>query len=159
MKQLSFSDFDGFSILLDNSDVHNLIPHRPPILMIDDAKVSWDGLKIKATCLLIKRRHLFAGHFPGQPILPGIYVLEAMAQAGLLLCFFANPSARDQNFVFAGAEKVKWRRPILPRMALTIVVEITHLKRLGSNQAVKFLGKAFCRSVLVAEAKFTGMIG
>jgi beta-hydroxyacyl-ACP dehydratase FabZ len=91
----------------------------------------------------------FQGHFPNDPIMPGVLILEAMAQTGAILVFTMFPERKDKPFYFAGLDKVRFRKPVRPGDRL--VMKLKFLKHRGGF--FKMSGEAFVDDVLVAEAE------
>src|SRR6202051_3403598 len=135
-------------ITLDINDIQRLLPHRFPFLLIDRI-VDLDRQKrIVAIKNVTINEPFFAGHFPNLPIMPGVLIVEAMAQAGgvLLLTEFED---RDEKLVlFTGIERAKFRRPVVPGDQLRIEVEV----KVWRGTAGRMEGKAYVGEKLVAEA-------
>ncbi|GAB7079688.1 3-hydroxyacyl-ACP dehydratase FabZ [Megalodesulfovibrio paquesii] len=92
----------------------DLLPHRYPFLLVDRV-LEWEkGKRIKALKNVTFNEPFFQGHFPGQPLMPGVLILEAMAQAGGLLVSLSLPDMPAKLFVFSGMDKVRFRRPVHP---------------------------------------------
>jgi 3-hydroxyacyl-[acyl-carrier-protein] dehydratase len=135
---------------MDNAAIQAILPHRYPFLLVDrvDA-VSSD--KIIARKMVTANEPFFQGHFPGNPVMPGVLIVEALAQAGVLLAApqIGFDSAR-QAIYFMAIDKVKFRKPVVPGDAL--VLEVTPLRK-GSS-VWKMRGEAKVDGAVVAEAEF-----
>jgi 3-hydroxyacyl-[acyl-carrier-protein] dehydratase len=132
-----------------------LLPHRPPMLLIDrmiDIVPNTSATGIKAVSM---NEPFFAGHFPGHPILPGVMIIEAMAQtAGALVMHSLNVKAGEKIVYFMGIDKARFRQPIVPGDLLFLPV-----KMLRARMPVwRFSGEAHVNGKLCAEAEFTAMI-
>ncbi len=138
-------------ITLDIKQIMEILPHRYPFLLIDRIVELERKKRIVAIKNVTFNEPFFQGHFPGMPIMPGVLVVEAMAQAGgtLLLTEFPN---RDEVLVmFAGIEKAKFRRPITPGDQLRITVEVLAWR----GTAGRMEGKAYLGEKVAAEAIIT----
>lgn len=136
--------------ILELSTIQKIIPHRYPFLMID--KVVINELQKKATGYksVSGNEPFFQGHFPGNPIMPGVLIVEAMAQTAAVL-FLCRPDLSDKIAYFMSIENVKFRKPVLPGDNLELKVEVLKAKeRFG-----KVRGEAFVNKSLVTEAEFT----
>ncbi|HEV8130436.1 MAG TPA: 3-hydroxyacyl-ACP dehydratase FabZ [Acidobacteriota bacterium] len=125
-----------------------LLPHRYPFLLVDRI-LEWEpGKKIIGIKNVTVNEPFFAGHFPGKPIMPGVLIIEAMAQVGgVLLLHSAGPEAQNRLVYFTSIESAKFRRPVVPGDQLRIEVEVLNFKlRICRIQA-----KAFVDDKLVAE--------
>jgi 3-hydroxyacyl-[acyl-carrier-protein] dehydratase len=132
-----------------------LLPHRYPMLMIDrvvDFVAGHSGVGIKN--VTINEPH-FQGHFPAHPVMPGVLIVEAMAQtAGALVMHSLNAGLERKVVYFMTIDKCRFRHPVVPGDQLRIPVHI--LRRRGS--VWKFTGEAFVGETLVAEAEFSAMV-
>lgn len=145
-------------IHLDSDGVKKIIPHRDPKLFIDEADVESENQKAKGIFILETRPYLFDGHFPGRPVLPGIYLVEAMAQLAAVVALQLNPDFIDQPFFFSGIDNVKFRRTVLPADKFaSIEVEIVHQKISSQRAFVKISGVAYIGYDLASQAVFTGI--
>jgi 3-hydroxyacyl-[acyl-carrier-protein] dehydratase len=136
--------------VMDILAIQAVLPHRYPFLMVDRVD-SLTGEKIVARKMVTANEPFFAGHFPGHPIMPGVLVLEALAQAGALLAARQvgfDPS-RDAIFLMS-MDKVKFRRPVVPGDAL--LLEVVPLRKGGV--VWRFRGEAKVGDTIVAEAEF-----
>ncbi|HKI77192.1 MAG TPA: bifunctional UDP-3-O-[3-hydroxymyristoyl] N-acetylglucosamine deacetylase/3-hydroxyacyl-ACP dehydratase [Ignavibacteriaceae bacterium] len=152
VKKFQFVKKEG--IVFDINAIQRILPHRYPFLLVDkiihlelDKKV----IGVKSVAI---NEPFFQGHFPGQPIMPGVLIIESMAQTGgvLLLNSFPNP---DEKLVyFMQINNAKFRKPVLPGDQLYLEIELTNKK----SKVVMMSGKAFVNDVLVAEADFMAAI-
>jgi 3-hydroxyacyl-[acyl-carrier-protein] dehydratase len=126
------------------------IPHRYPFLLIDRVLEMEPGKRIVAIKNVTINEPFFQGHFPGQPIMPGVLLIEAMAQAwGVLAISSTRQQVNSADILFIGIDKARFRRPVLPGDQVRFELESVGLKRL----IWKFRGKAFVDGNLVAEAE------
>ena len=137
---------------LDIEAIMRQLPHRYPFLLVDRV-LSMDAKKIVALKNVSINEPYFQGHFPGHPIMPGVLQLEAMAQVGGLMMMQSTlPGKRIAYFM--SAEKVKWRKPVLPGDALVIEVEL--MKSRG--KICKAGGVCKVDGEVVSEAEVTFML-
>jgi 3-hydroxyacyl-[acyl-carrier-protein] dehydratase len=130
-----------------------LLPHRPPFLMLDRILEVEAGKSIRALKCMSSNDPWFAGHFPGNPIMPGVLMVEAMAQAGAVLYFktFREQGVNVQNkCILASINDVRFRRPVVPGD----VVEYSVVTKKLRGSFVFFAGEASVNGEVVAEAKF-----
>lgn len=135
---------------LDGAAIRAILPHRPPILMLDHVEVV-EPDRIVARKSLRAEDPCFAGHFPGHPVMPGVLIIEALAQAGAVLA--ARQSSFDpsrQVMYFMTIDQAKFRKPVVPGDVLRL--EVVPLRR-GSS-VWKMRGEAKVGDALVAEAEF-----
>jgi 3-hydroxyacyl-[acyl-carrier-protein] dehydratase len=133
--------------MLDAKRIMEIIPHRPPILMVDRILEMEPGKRAVGLKNITANEPVFQGHYPGNPIFPGVLILEAMAQTGAV-ALLAQPEFAGKVPLFAGLDEVKFKRPVLPGDQLRLEVEIINMKRgvgLGA-------GKAYVGDELKAEA-------
>src|ERR1700719_1720206 len=137
--------------VLDIHDILKILPHRYPFLLIDCVL----ELKRKKRIVAIKNvtinEPFFCGHFPGLPIMPGVLIVEAMAQAGGALLLTEVEDRTGKLMVFTGIEKARFRRPVVPGDQLRIEVEVKSWR----VSAVRMVGKVFVGDKRVAEATVT----
>lgn len=101
--------------MMDARRIQELIPHRPPFLLVDEVlAVDPEEISIVAQKKVAPDEPYFEGHFPGRPIMPGVLVVEALAQTGLICMFELKLVEPGTEFFFAGIEQVKFRRPVVP---------------------------------------------
>lgn len=106
------SDDGGFGI----DEVMRRLPHRYPFLLVDRVLECVSGERVVALKNVTANEEFFAGHFPGRPVMPGVMILEALAQSAGILAFVTANVYPDENvrFYFAGMDKVRFRRPVVP---------------------------------------------
>src|SRR5210317_1028073 len=136
---------------LDIKEIIRLLPHRYPFLLVDRILEGEKMKKLVGLKNVTINEPFFQGHFPSEPIMPGVLILEGMAQAGGILAYYSMPEAVGEKLVyFAGIDKVKFRRPVVPGDQL--IFEMTVIKHKG--KIWKMAGKATVDSEVVAEAEF-----
>jgi beta-hydroxyacyl-ACP dehydratase FabZ len=140
--------------MLDVVAIQKLLPHRFPFLLIDRVLELGDD-KVVALKNVTVNEPFFPGHFPGQPIMPGVLIVEAMAQAGGILALTVmGESAAGKLVYFMAIDKVKFRRPVVPGDQLRL--EVTPLRKGGA--VWKMAGKAIVDGQVAAEAEFLATI-
>lgn len=144
----------GGEFLLDINAILKMMPHRYPFLMIDRVLDMDGNKKIVAIKNVTINEPYFVGHFPGKPVMPGVMIIEAMAQAGGLLLLNSIETADSKLAFFMGIDEVKFRKPVVPGDQLRMEVEMLNFKR----SLIKFAGKAFVDGKLVAEGTFTAVV-
>jgi 3-hydroxyacyl-[acyl-carrier-protein] dehydratase len=137
---------------LDIHDILKILPHRYPFLLIDRVL----ELKRKERIVAIKNvtinEPFFVGHFPGLPIMPGVLIVEAIAQAGGALLLTEVEDRSDKVMVFTGIERAKFRRPVSPGDQLRLEVEVKGWRSVPGMTAAKMQGYAYVGERRVAEA-------
>ena len=142
--------------VLDIQGIMKLIPHRYPFIMIDRILEILPREKVVALKNVTINEPFFQGHFPENPIMPGVLIIEAMAQAGAVLAAKSlDEELRDPLVFFMGMDKVKFRKPVTPGDQL--IFEITFLKRRG--KVFKMTGIAYVEKKIVAEAELMATFG
>ena len=134
--------------LLDIAQIQAILPHRYPFLLIDRVIEIERKQRIVAIKNITANEPFFQGHFPGYPIVPGVLMVEAMAQAGGALLLTEIPDREHKLMVFTGIERAKFRKPVVP--GDTLMLEVTAL-RIGSR-IQRMRGEAKVEGKLVAEA-------
>jgi 3-hydroxyacyl-[acyl-carrier-protein] dehydratase len=128
----------------------DLIPHRHPFLFVDSIEFFPEERKATARWTPPSKHWIFKGHFPDHPILPGVILLEAMAQVACALGMFLDPSAQGTPALLAGADKVRFRRVIYPGETLDITVLF-----LGKKRGFwRFRGVVKLKNIVAGEAEF-----
>ncbi len=135
---------------IDIVEILNTLPHRYPFVMVDRI-ISMDiGNEISGLKNVTINEPFFQGHFPGRPVMPGVLILEGLAQVGGIMAFYANPEAIGKKLLFfAGIDKARFRRPVVPGDQLILNLQLIKQKR----SLMVMTGKAFVEDKIVAEAK------
>lgn len=142
--------------LLDVQAIEALIPHRYPFLLIDRV-LELDPMKsIRAVKAVSFNEPWFMGHFPGHPVMPGVLVVEALAQAGaILVCYSMTPEERQGSVTyFMGIDSARFRKPVTPGCMLELRCQVVKAK----GAIFKQRGEAWVDGQLVAEADFMAML-
>jgi 3-hydroxyacyl-[acyl-carrier-protein] dehydratase len=135
-------------ITLDINDIQRILPHRFPFLLIDRIVDLERKKRIVAIKNVTINEPFFAGHFPGAPVMPGVLIVEAMAQAGGVLLFTEVEDRESKLVLFTGIERAKFRRPVVPGDQLRIEVDV----RVWRGNAGRMEGAAYVGDKLAAEA-------
>jgi 3-hydroxyacyl-[acyl-carrier-protein] dehydratase len=141
----------GKSGPLDITQIQSILPHRYPFLLIDRVLEVERRKRIVAIKNVTINEPFFAGHFPGFPIMPGVLIMEAMAQTGGVLLLTEVEDRSDKLIVFTGIEKARFRRPVVPGDQLRIEVMTLSWKPGASRIAVRMDGKAYVNGKLVCD--------
>tara|TARA_B100001093_G_scaffold238701_1_gene228668 strand:- start:18 stop:452 length:435 start_codon:yes stop_codon:yes gene_type:complete len=139
---------------LNIEDINKLIPHRKPFLFIEELKVIERGKIGESYRTFKETEYFFEGHFPNNPIVPGVVIVEAMAQTAGVVVSENLINANDQSVLFMSINKAKFRKPVLPNYKIKFYVELIN----NLKNVYKFMGKAFHNESLVAESEFSAMI-
>ncbi len=142
--------------VLDIEAIQRILPHRPPFLLVDRV-TSWTprGRLTALKSVTMNEPH-FAGHFPGHPVMPGVLILEALAQASALLAILSLPpeEVRRKVTYLMGIDGARFRKPVVPGDRLELVVEITRQK----GAVWKMTGQALVEGQEVAGGDFMAML-
>ncbi len=131
-------------------EILEILPHRYPFLLVDKILECKLGESIKGLKNVTINEYFFQGHFPGQPIMPGVLILEAMAQVGGILAYLSNEGEMKNRLIyFIGLDKVRFRKTVVP--GDQIVFDLTMLKR--KMKIYMMAGRATVDGKLVAEAE------
>ena len=135
-------------------EIKEIIPHRYPMLLVDRIEELEEGKRVVAKKNVTINEPFFQGHFPHEPVMPGVLIVEAMAQAGAV-ALLSLPDFRGKTAYFGGLDKAKFRKKITPGDTLILEVEILKVK----SAAGIGKGIAYVDGKKVAEAELTFMIG
>src|SRR6266567_649169 len=135
----------------DIADIQQILPHRYPFLLIDRVVEFERKQRIVAIKNVTVNEPFFNGHFPAYPIMPGVLIVEAIAQAGGALLLTEIPDRESKLMVFTGIEKAKFRKPVTPGDQLRIEVKVLNWR----TTAVKMEGTAHVDGKLACEATVT----
>ncbi len=133
--------------MFDIKSIMEYLPHRYPFLLLDKVIEFEPEKKIIAIKNVTINEPFFLGHFPGNPIMPGVLIMEALAQAGGVLCLASRNVKENVLIYLMGMDKVKFRKPVLPGDQLRLEVEALRIHSRGWKMGAK----AFVESVVVAE--------
>ncbi len=141
-------------VVFDVNAIQRILPHRYPFLLVDKIIHLDFDKKVIGVKSVTSNEPFFTGHFPGQPIMPGVLIVEAMAQTGGILLLNSFPDPSQKLVMFMGINNVKFRKPVVPGDQLFLEVE------LGSRRSkvVNMKGRAFVNEQLVAEGEFMAAI-
>lgn len=140
--------------MMDIKEIMSIIPHRPPFLLIDRIEELIGGEKVTAIKNVTMNEPFFQGHFPGEPVMPGVLIIEAMAQAGAV-AILSMEEFKGKTAYFGGIDKAKFRRKVVPGDTLRLEVEIIKLKKnAGIGKGIAYVGDK-----KAAEGEFTFLIG
>lgn len=138
--------------MIDINGIQNLIPHRYPFLMVDRIVELEKNTKATGIKNVTINEPFFQGHFPGNPIMPGVLMVEAMAQIAGVLAF--GSGVAGNAVFFMSIEKAKFRKPVVPGDQLKMEVNVTHQR----GNVWKFSGTAKVDDKVVCESDFTAMV-
>jgi beta-hydroxyacyl-ACP dehydratase FabZ len=144
------------SLVLDINGIKKLLPHRYPFLLVDKVIEFVAGESITAVKNVTGNEEFFQGHFPNFPIMPGVLIVEAMAQTSALY-YLLNAGMEENNasVFFMGVDACKFRKPVVP--GDTIYLKITPIQMRG--KICKMRAEAYVDDTLVCEANLTAMMG
>lgn len=135
----------------DIQEILDLLPHRYPFLLIDRVVEFESARRLVAIKNVTINEPFFQGHFPGYPIMPGVLVVEAMAQAGGILMMAEFPDRHSKLVVFTGIERCKFRRPVTPGDQLRFEIDVLAFR----SRAGRMQGRATVDGKLACEATLT----
>lgn len=139
--------------MIDINEILNLLPHKYPFLLVDRVLEFEEAKRIIAIKNVTVNEPFFQGHFPGRPIMPGVLILEAMAQAGGVLAFKSFPDMKGSVF-FTGIDGARFRKPVVPGDQLKFIVDVVKHRR----EIWVFEAKAYVENDVVAEARIMAML-
>ena len=140
-------------MMLGIIEIMNILPHRYPMLLVDRV-LEMDEKRIVCLKNVTANEQFFQGHFPGAPVMPGVLIVEAMAQCAAVLILKDIPNRNEKLFLFGGVDKARFRRPVVPGDQLRMECEI--LQRRSSSVRVK--GTATVDGTVVAEAELLSIM-
>jgi len=149
-----YRDVAKKGVIFDVNAIRKILPHRYPFLLVDSVVEFEPGNRIVALKNVSGNEEFFNGHFPERPVMPGVLIVEAMAQAGGILFLKDGDEVDDKLVFFMGMDNVKFRKPVVPGDQL--VMELTMMKSRSST--FKMEGKAFVRGELVCQAEMMAAV-
>lgn len=139
--------------MIDIYEIRRLLPHSYPFLLVDKIVEIEPSKRIVGIKNVTFNEPFFTGHFPDKPIMPGVLILEAMAQTGGVLAFKSFPGMEGSVF-FTGIDEARFRKPVIPGDQLKMIVEVVRHRR----EIWVFNGKALVDDDIVAEARIMAML-
>ena len=140
--------------IVDINKIMEFLPHRYPMLLVDRITEYEPGKRIVGIKNVTINEPFFQGHYPGHPIMPGVLIIEAMAQVGGLLLMDEVGETDDKVVYFMSLDKVKWRKPVTPGDTIVFELEMLQFRR----QVCKMKGRGYVEGALVAEAELMATI-
>jgi len=146
---------------MDIAQIMKILPHRYPFLLVDRILELEPGEKVVGIKNVTINEQFFTGHFPGHPVMPGVLILESMAQVAGVLAFAGSgtldeieQNMEDKVIYFMSIDKVKFRRPVVPGDQLRLEIRLTKMR--GNIASLE--GKAYVDETLVAEAEMKAIL-
>ena len=139
---------------LGSKEIKKLIPHRYPFLFIDECEILEKGKKGIASRVFKDDEYFFQGHFPGNPIVPGVIIVEALAQTAGVIVSENLTEYDEKSVLFMSVNKAKFRKPVIPNDK--IIFEVNFINSVMN--VYKFFGIASKENIKVCEAEFSAMI-
>jgi 3-hydroxyacyl-[acyl-carrier-protein] dehydratase len=137
------------------TEILRRIPHRYPFLLVDRAEAYRPHKSIVGIKCVTMNEPYFLGHFPGNPLMPGVLIVEALAQTGaVLMSKSLNADVEGKTIMFMSMDNVRFRAPVRPGDVLRMLVDVVRARDI----VFKFRGQAFVGSRLAAEAEFAAMV-
>ncbi|KAF7803702.1 (3R)-hydroxymyristoyl-[acyl-carrier-protein] dehydratase [Senna tora] len=144
--------YPAFPTVMDINHIRDILPHRFPFLLVDRVIEYNPGVSAVAIKNVTINDNFFPGHFPERPIMPGVLMVEAMAQVGGLVMLQPEVGGSRENFFFAGIDKVRFRKPVIA--GDTLVMRMTLVKLQKRFGIAKMEGKAYVGGEVVCEGEF-----
>ena len=141
-------------MILSIENIKELIPHRDPFLFVDKCEVLIPGKHGKSEKLFSENEYFFKGHFPDNPIVPGVIIIEAMAQTAGIVVSYKLKEFKEKSVLFMSLNKAKFRKPIRPDEKVAFEVKFINSVR----DVYKFEGVCYRGDIKVCEAEFSAMI-
>lgn len=140
--------------MIEIGEIRSMLPHRYPFLLVDRIRELEEGRRIVGIKNVTVNEPFFQGHFPDRPIMPGVLILEALAQVGGVLAFKSSPPAGRPVVYLTGVDQAKFRKPVVPGDQLRLELEV--IKR--RPPFWKMQARAYVENDLVCEAQLTAMV-
>jgi 3-hydroxyacyl-[acyl-carrier-protein] dehydratase len=139
---------------LDVVEIMKILPHRYPFLLVDRVVEMERRKRIVAIKNVTINEPFFPGHFPGFPIMPGVLLLEALAQSGCILVMVELPDPTEKLIVFTGVERARFRRPALPGDQVRLEIDVLNWR----SRMMRMQGKAYVDGKLICEGIVTSQM-
>tara|TARA_B100001250_G_C19065688_1_gene472085 strand:+ start:31 stop:465 length:435 start_codon:yes stop_codon:yes gene_type:complete len=139
---------------LDYNQIIKLIPHRPPFLFVDTCEIIEKGKIGIAFKIFNDDEYFFEGHFPGNPIVPGVIIIEALAQTAGIVVSENLKEHQEKSVLFMSISKAKFRKPILPNNKIKLEVKFIN----SVKNVYKFYGIASLEDLICSEVEFSAMV-
>jgi len=140
--------------MLTITDILKILPHRYPMLLVDRVVEIDEGKRIVGIKNVTANEQFFQGHFPGAPVMPGVLIVEAMAQCSAVLILRDIPDRDEKLFLFGGVDKARFRKPVIPGDQLRMECEVLQRR----SNTVKVKGTATVDGNVVAEAEMLSIM-
>jgi beta-hydroxyacyl-ACP dehydratase FabZ len=140
--------------MLTITDIMRILPHRYPMLLVDRVLEIEPGKRIVGIKNVSANEQFFQGHFPGAPVMPGVLIVEAMAQCAAVLVLRDLPNREEKLFLFGGVDKARFRKPVVPGDQLRFECQILQRR----SNSIRILGTATVDGELVAEAEMLSVM-
>ena len=140
--------------LLDITQIQSILPHRYPFLLVDRIVDYEPGKRVVGVKNVTLNEPFFVGHFPGAPVMPGVLIVEAMAQTAGVMMLASLPDRETKLVFFTGIDGAKFRRPVVPGDQLRLELTVLKLR----PRYIKLRGEAYVDGQLVAEAEISSAL-
>ncbi len=140
--------------VIEHNELKKYIPHRHPFLLVDRIVEIKAGEKAVGIKNVTGSEYFFPGHFPEEPVLPGVLILEALAQTAALLATYSSPDDKGKIVYFAAIDNARFKKPVVPGDVLSLEVDVVKAR----SRMWKVKGIAKVDGVVVCEADLTAMI-
>jgi len=140
--------------LLDITQIEAILPHRYPFLLVDRIIEYEPGKRVVGIKNVSINEPFFQGHFPGAPVMPGVLIVESMAQTAGVLMLASLPDRQSKLVFFTGIDGAKFRKPVIPGDQLRLELDVLRLR----PRYIRLRGKAFVEDILVAEAEISSSL-